>query len=230
MKKMIFSKRIEMLSIGPLVDDDTLKSRIQDCIRYQDFITTIAPNLHQVETAVQQLKDTDINVCAEIAFPLGNLPLEVKRIQIESAIKSGAARVEIMMPIEYLKIEDFKMAEKETAFLCSIPADQGVAVTLIANLCMLDRNQKLYAAEIAIKNKASFRTASGFGVETNLPDIKLIRDEFAEDIHLAACGNIQLAQSALDYIGMGADVICTSEPVNLIHGLEILKQHGYQEA
>jgi len=230
MKMTIFSRRIEMLSIGPLVDDNTLKSRIQDCISNQDIITAIAPNLHQVERASQQLNDSDIDVCAEIAFPLGNLPLEVKQIQIESAIKSGADRVEIMMPIEYLKIEDFKMVEKESAFLCSISADQGVAVTLIANLSMLDNPQKLHAAEIAIKNNAAFRTASGFGVETNLPDIKLIRDEFAEDIHLVASGNIQLAQSALEFITTGADVICTSMPIKLIHGLQTLKQHGYQEA
>jgi deoxyribose-phosphate aldolase len=230
MEKNIFlSKRIEALFIGPNITDNLLISNIEDCINNIDFFSSIAPNLHQIELAAIQLKGIDIDICGEIAYPLGNLPLEVKRVQIKEAVRSGAQIVDVMMPIEYLISGEYEKVENETAQLCSTAANLGVKLTQIANFSMLDQQQKMKAVEISLKNGGHIRTASGFGVDTDLSDIKLIRDTFGEDIVVTSCGNIFLAETALAMRQAGADYICTQKPFKLIKGLSSLQKHGYQE-
>ena len=223
------SKKIEALLIGPNITDHLLISGIKDCISKKGFISSIAPNLHQIVLAAIHLDGIDIDICGEIAFPLGNLPIDVKKIHIKEAVRSGAHKVEIMMPIEYLKNGEFKKAENEVSQLYSFATDMGAKVTWIANFFMLSQQQKKAAAEISLKNGGHIRTASGFGTNTEVSDIEFLRNTFSGDIIITSCGDLTLAETALAMRQAGADYICSQEPFKLIKGLSILHEHGYQE-
>ena len=106
-------KRIEGLCIGPNLTDAKLADFIERCRRYQPFITCIIPNPHQIGDAVEMLDGSGIEVAGAIAYPLGNLAIEVKRTQIEAALEAGARQIDLLVRVESLNAGDETAARRE---------------------------------------------------------------------------------------------------------------------
>ncbi len=224
-----FYKYIEALCISPNITDERLLDYIDLCKPYQDQITSLFPNMHQIPLAAKLLADSPITLGAAIAYPLGNLPTEIKRRQIETAIQNGVHQIAIMMRIESLNAGDDRSAQSEAQALVDLVMSAGIEPALIANLALLNETAKHAAAHIAKNNAARLITASGMGVETSVEDLRLIRPILDAGLGITACGTINRAEQALDLLKAGADRICTPAPFEIISGLETLKRHGFQE-
>ena len=230
MKESPLTKKLEVLCIGPNISDKRLYEIILACIEHEDFITNLVPNPHQIPLAVQYLDRSSISVIGVIAFPLGNLSLEVKRVQIEDALAAGANRIDITMRIESLNAGEYVAARKEAEALCEMAAQGGAQSTLIANLGLLNPEAKIAAVEIAKDCSKGLKTANGMGVDSTIEEIQELRKSFGSDLVITACGSIRLAEEAIDYINAGADRICTPTPFSIITGLDTLNKHWYSEA
>jgi len=222
-------KKIEALCIGPNIDDNRLEQFIQACVNDHNYLRCIIPNLHQLSHTTEILDGSGIQVSAAIAYPLGNIPLEVKQVQIEKALEDNTNQIDIMMRLESLNAGDFSSAREEAEMLIDLANQKAVSVSLIANLALLHNEAKLAAAETARDCQATLKTASGMGVETSIEDVLFIRTHFRTDLEITACGNIQLVEQAFDFLHAGANRICTTSPFSIITGLERLIKHGYQE-
>lgn len=222
-------KKLQMLAIAPWITDDLLQKTVQDCIKHSDYILSIMPNLHQISTAVILLESTNIKVHAEIAYPLGNLPIEIKKTQILEAKLSNAHCIDFTMPIEYLRSNQYDQLEQEITLIENLCNSLDIDMNLICNVNMLSKDQKIKAAEIAVQHSLPIRTASGFGVESEIEDIKLLKKTFAHDITIIAAGDISLSQVSREFLDHGAHLICSPKALDIIHGDQILEAHTIRE-
>jgi len=224
-----FEGRLEALLVGPQVNNKRLCEAIRVCAQRPDVIASLAPNPYQIKDAVSYLKDSQIGVIGLVAYPLGNLPTELKCLQTEEALKAGAKQIDITMRLESLNAADIDKAQQEAASLCELVINGGAEPGLIANLSLLAQDTRVTAGEIARSCNARLITANGMGVDTSLEDIMKLQEHFGGNLKITACGNVTNAEQALNLVDYGAERIRTPSPFKILTGLEILKRHGYQK-
>jgi deoxyribose-phosphate aldolase len=215
----IFYKRFYASLIGPQFSDHDLRDFIEACKNHERYIAGIAVNSHQISLAATFLEDSGINLVGTIANPLGNLPTELKVIQIEEAIRDGAVEIHAVMKVESLITEDLEGARKDAQAM--VEACRKIKYkTLIANIPYLTENQSLQAAKISLEFGAAFMTTSGFGLATKFEDVRKIRDALGDKIQITSSGGCRTAEQAINYIKVGSNKIATSTPFNIIEELK----------
>ena len=108
-----FYKRFDTSLINPDATDEDVVKFVAHCKEWSEMFAGLAFNVHHVSLAKKLLKGTDIKVCAPIAYPLGNLPTEIKIAQSKNAIKNGATQLDIVMAVDALIENDFDTARKD---------------------------------------------------------------------------------------------------------------------
>jgi deoxyribose-phosphate aldolase len=233
----LFQKNIEALYLSPHISDDLLASFLERCLAEQDSLACVAPNLHQVRAAARLLSGSGIAVAAQIAYPLGLIPWEVKRIQIEEALQDGASQLDMLVAIETLKEGQIEQVHQEAQALAQLARPAGARITLVASLGYLDEAGQRAVIEIAGQVGAAVRTGSGIGLETSPQQVSQAF-QMAQALHsmavtppeIVACGGVSLAESAIHLLRAGARRVCTGEPFRLLDGLRSLAYYGFTEA
>jgi deoxyribose-phosphate aldolase len=216
-----FYKRFYASLIGPQFSDHELVKSIEACKNHDCYIAGVTVNLHQISLAATLLKDSGINLIGSVAYPLGNLPTDLKVVQIEEAIRDGAVEVHVVMKVEALMIGDYESARKDAQAI--IEACRKIKFcALISNTAYLTEHQALQAARIALDLGAIYMTNSGFGLVTKLDDVRIIREAFGKEIQIIVSGGCRKAEQAINYLKTGSNKIATSTPFNIFEEIEEL--------
>lgn len=219
------SKRFYASLIGPQFSDEEIARLIQTCKDRDYYIAGVAVNLHQISLAASLLTDSGIGLIAAVAYPLGNLPTDLKVIQIKEAIRDGATQIHALMKVGALKVGDYESAEEDAEAIIAACQQIGPSA-LIAGTAYLDGHQTVAAARISLDVGSDFMTNPGFGPVTKLNDIRLVREEFGEQIQIIASGGCRTAEQAIAFLNIGASRILTSKPFQILDELEALLDIG----
>jgi deoxyribose-phosphate aldolase len=176
-------------------------------------------NPSQVQLAHAQLATSSIEIICPIAYPLGNLPGEIKRVQIAQALQDGASGVAIVMAFESLRCGDFDAAARDVQQALDLMSPRRLSVGLIVNSAYLTDEQALQAARIASSIDAACIMGSGFGVGTTLDSVGKIRAAIGGSLYIVAAGGCRTAQQAAACLQAGASAIATSAALEIMHGV-----------
>ena len=216
-----FYKRFYASLTGPQFSDHDLVKLIEVCRDHDFYIEGVSVNLHQISLAAARLKDSGINLVGSVAYPLGNLPTELKVIQIKEAIRDGAVEVHAVMKVEALMMEDYKSAREDARAM--VEACSTIRpCALISNSAYLTENQAVQAARIALDLGTAYMTNSGFGQVTKQDDVRIIRATLGKEIQIIVSGGCRTAEQAIKYLTTGSNKIATSTPFNIIEQVEEL--------
>ncbi len=214
--------------IAKIIDHTNLKAdaSVEDieklCNEAKSYgFASVCVNPANVELCTGLLKESDVNVCTVISFPLGANTSKIKFFETKDAVQHGADEIDMVMNIGTLKsgLNDAVKTDIEGV----ITAAEGKIVKVIIETALLTKEEKILACKIVKDAGADFvKTSTGFGYPgATVEDINLIRKTVGPQMGIKASGGIRNIKTVFDMVKAGATRIGTSSGVKVME--ELLK-------
>lgn len=193
-----------------------IKKLCEEAMKYH--FASVCVNPIYVETAKKLLKDSTVNVCTVIGFPLGANTISTKEYEAIEAINNGADEIDMVINIGALKNKDYDYIKQEITDIRD--AIDGKVLKVIIETCYLDASEIKKMTEICNETFVNFiKTSTGFGTRgASVEDIEIINKYKNDVLEIKASGGIKNIDDALKFIDLGVTRIGTS------HGVEIIEE------
>lgn len=188
---------------------------IEEAITHQFKSVCIQP--HFVAHAVSALATSDVLVCTVIGFPLGMNTLDAKIYETKKAIQEGAAEIDMVGTLRYIKEKNYAAYQAEVAAIKQACGDRVLKVILETGYLSADEIKN--ASEAAFSGGADFvKTSTGFGPGQATVEAIQIMAKVAQGKGVKASGGVRTYDDAKKMIEAGATRIGTSNGVAIITG------------
>ncbi len=214
------SRLIDHTNLKPDATTAMMKKLCQEAIDYH--FKMVAINQVQSKLCADLLKDTDVDIGAAIAFPLGQTTIESKCFETKNAIEIGATEIDYVINISELKAGNLNYIEREMSEIVKICRQYNVTSKVIFENCYLTDEEKIALCQIAVKVKPDFiKTSTGFGPSgATLEDVKLMKQHVGDVVKVKAAGGIRNADTFKKMIAAGAERIGTSAGIAIIEEIK----------
>ena len=214
------SRLIDHTNLKPDATTAMMKKLCQEAIDYH--FKMVAINQVQSKLCAELLKDTDVDIGAAIAFPLGQTTIESKCFETKNAIEIGATEIDYVINISELKAGNLNYIEREMSEIVKICRQYNVTSKVIFENCYLTDEEKIALCQIAVKVKPDFiKTSTGFGPSgATLEDVKLMKKHVGDVVKVKAAGGIRNADTFKKMIAAGAERIGTSAGIAIIEEIK----------
>ena len=197
--------------------DATEKEIINLCEEAKKYnFASVCVNPCYVKKCVEILKETDVDVCTVVGFPLGSMITESKLFETEQALKDNADEIDMVINIGKLKDKDYDYVKNEINLLKKACGNKILKV--IIETCLLTDEEKIKACELSKEAGADFvKTSTGMSkAGAKKEDIILMKNVVGNDLGVKASGGIKDLNSAKIMIDAGATRIGCSSTVNIM--------------
>lgn len=176
----------------------------------------VCVNPYYVSYAKGELKDSNVNVCTVIGFPLGQNSTRTKEYEAIVAIEDGADEIDMVINIAALKDKNYDYVKQEIEDIRD--AIDGRILKVIIETCYLTSDEIIKMTEICNETYVNFiKTSTGFGTSgAKLEDVELINKHKSEVLEIKASGGIKTYEDAKKMIEAGATRLGTSSGVEII--------------
>lgn len=214
------SRLIDHTNLKPDATTAMMKKLCQEASDYH--FKMVAINQVQSKLCADLLKDTDVDIGAAIAFPLGQTTIESKCFETKNAIEIGATEIDYVINISELKAGNLNYIEREMSEIVKICRQYNVTSKVIFENCYLTDQEKIALCQIAVKVKPDFiKTSTGFGPSgATLEDVKLMKQHVGDVVKVKAAGGIRNADTFKKMIAAGAERIGTSAGIAIIEEIK----------
>ncbi|MDO4356173.1 MAG: deoxyribose-phosphate aldolase [Clostridia bacterium] len=184
----------------------------------ENGFASVCVNPAYVPLAAELLKDSAVNVCTVIGFPLGMNATAIKAAEARQAVLDGADELDMVIQVGQLKSGNHQYVEDDIRAV--VEAGDGKLVKVIIETALLTDEEKVTACQLAKKAGADFvKTCTGFsGGAANVHDIALMRQTVGPDMGVKASGGVRDYASAVALIEAGATRIGTSSGASIAAG------------
>ncbi|MBU3199155.1 deoxyribose-phosphate aldolase [Clostridium estertheticum] len=212
------------MNIATIIDHtelkpDATKEQILQLIKEAktNKFSSVCVNPKWTKEASLGLKDSGVSVCVVIGFPLGANTTETKAFETSDAIKNGATEVDMVISIGELKDKNYTYVENDIKAVVEVAKGKAL-VKVIIETCLLTKDEKIKACELAKKAGADFvKTSTGFSKGgATVEDVKLMRETVGTEMGVKASGGIHTKEEATQMINAGANRIGTSSGISII--------------
>ena len=130
---------------------------------------SVCVNPGYVKQCAETLKDSSVNVCTVIGFPLGATTTESKAFEAKNAVENGADEVDMVVNVGKIKSGDWDFVKKDIEAV--VQAAGGHLVKVIIETCLLTDDEKVKACLAAKEAGADFvKTSTGFSTGGAKPE------------------------------------------------------------
>ena len=184
----------------------------------ENGFASVCVNPAYVPLAAELLKDSAVNVCTVIGFPLGMNATAIKAAEALKAVQDGADELDMVIQVGQLKSGNLTYVEDDIRAV--VEAGGGKLVKVIIETALLTDEEKVTACQLAQRAGADFvKTCTGFsGGAASVHDIALMRKTVGPDMGVKASGGVRDYASAVALIEAGATRIGTSSGVAIAAG------------
>lgn len=157
-----------------------------------------------------------IPICTVIGFPNGYMTTRTKEFETKDALENGAAEIDMVVNLGWIKDRKYDAVEKEIRSLKKICKDRVLKV--IIETCLLTREEKIKMCEIVTRTGADYiKTSTGFSTGgATFEDIQLFSEHVGPGVKIKAAGGISSLEDAEKFLALGADRLGTSRVIRLI--------------
>ena len=196
--------------------DATKEDIIRLCEEAKKYhFASVCINPYFVPLAVSQLKDTYIEICTVIGFPLGSTTTTTKEFEAIEAVTAGATEIDMVINIAALKNREIDYVKKEIETVRD--AIDGKVLKVIIETCYLTKEEIKIMTEICNETFVNFiKTSTGFGEGAKVEDIKIINQFKNELLEIKASGGINTFEQANQFIELGVTRIGTSNGIEIM--------------
>ena len=189
---------------------------------------SVCVNSCYVALAKTELKNSNVNVCSVVGFPLGAMSTKAKVEETKQALLDGADEIDMVINIGLLKSKDFDAVWKDIeAVKKEMPHN---VLKVILETCYLEELEIIKASELAIQSGADYiKTSTGFGTDgATIHDVKLMQSVAKHcNTKIKASGGIRDTKTALEYINLGVERLGTSNGIAIITGINSEEKKSY---
>lgn len=215
-----FSRLIDHTNLHAAITKADMKKLCDEAKKYH--FKMVAINQVQSAYAHSILKDTDINVGAAIAFPLGQTTIEAKVYETKDAIKNGATEIDYVLNLSEVKAENWDYIKDEMQQIVNICKENNVISKVIFENAYLTNDEIKKLSEISKEVKPDFiKTSTGMApTGAKVEDVKLMKEVVGDSVKVKAAGGIRDVDTFLSMIKNGAERIGTSSGIKIINELK----------
>ncbi|APT18684.1 deoxyribose-phosphate aldolase [Amylolactobacillus amylotrophicus DSM 20534] len=210
------AKYIDHTILKPEATKDEVMQVINEAKQYG--FASVCVNPYWVELAATELKETDVNVCTVVGFPLGATSTFAKVSETSEALKDGAVEIDMVQNIGTLLSGDEQTVREDIkAVALATHAGNAILKVILENAFLTDEQIKR-ACELAVEAGADFvKTSTGFAKSgAKAADVRLMRETVGDKLGVKAAGGIHTKAEALAMIEAGASRIGASASIAIV--------------
>lgn len=211
---MELNKYIDHTNLKAYTTKEEIKKLCDEAIKYH--FASVCVNPCYVELAKNLLKNSNVEICTVIGFPLGANNVRVKEYEAIVAIEDGADEIDMVINIGALKDQDYDYIKEEITSIRD--AIEGRVLKVIIETCYLTDDEIIKMTEICNETFVNYiKTSTGFGIRgASIHDLELINEHKNEILEIKASGGIKDFKTANQFINMGATRLGTSSSVEIM--------------
>lgn len=213
---MELAKYIEHTNLKPDCTKEDIIQLCNEAIEHGFYGVCVSP--YYVQLAKRTIGKKPIKLVTVAGFPLGYSTVGAKVEEAKKALISGADEIDMVMNIAAFKSDDIQTVQNDIQSVVTVCHLQNKKVKVIIETAYLTDEEILRACKICIDCEVDFvKTSTGYaskGADSKI--IKLMRGELPTKIKIKAAGGIKTQKQALDLIAAGADIIGTSNGIDLL--------------
>jgi deoxyribose-phosphate aldolase len=207
---------IDHTLLKPDASQDEIAQLCFEARKYK--FASVCVNPTNVKLCAQLLKDSGVDICTVVGFPLGATPTDVKVFEAQQAIREGATEVDMVINVGAVKSRDYELVERDIASVARACHAGNAILKVIIEAALLTDEEKVVACQLAKVAGADFvKTSTGFGPGGATPeDVALMRKVVGPSIGVKAAGGIRTYQDAQRMIAAGASRLGASASVRIL--------------
>lgn len=211
---MNYNKMIDHTVLKADTPLETVKRICDEAMEYG--FASVCINPCHVAYCADYLKDSDVNVCTVIGFPLGANTSATKAFETKDAIANGADEIDMVMNIGALKDKNYDLVRDDVKAV--VDAANGTLVKVILETCLLTEEEIKKACELCVEAKADFvKTSTGFSTRgATVEDVKIMKAAVQGKAKVKAAGGVRTHEDMVKIVEAGADRIGTSAGCSLV--------------
>ncbi|MFC3039103.1 deoxyribose-phosphate aldolase [Virgibacillus xinjiangensis] len=211
------AKYIDHTQLKPDTTQEKIEQVVKEAKEYS--FASVCVNPYWVSYCSEQLKDTSVEVCTVVGFPLGATSTATKKFETEQAIRDGATEIDMVINVGELKSRNDNAVKADIEAVVGAAKDQALTKVIIET-SLLSEEEKVRACRLAKDAGADFvKTSTGFsGGGATVEDIKLMRETVGKEMGVKASGGVRDYQATRAMIDAGATRIGASAGIDIING------------
>lgn len=211
---MNYNKMIDHTVLKADTPLETVKRICDEAMEYG--FASVCINPCHVAYCADYLKDSDVNVCTVIGFPLGANTSAVKAFETKDAIANGADEIDMVMNIGALKDKNYDLVRDDIKAV--VEAANGTLVKVILETCLLTEDEIKKACELCVEAKADYvKTSTGFSTRgATIEDVRIMKEAVHGKAKVKAAGGVRTPEDMVKIVAAGADRIGTSAGCSLV--------------
>ena len=211
---MNYNKMIDHTVLKADTPLETVKRICDEAMEYG--FASVCINPCHVAYCADYLKDSDVNVCTVIGFPLGANTSAVKAFETKDAIANGADEIDMVMNIGALKDKNYDLVRNDVKAV--VEAANGTLVKVILETCLLTEDEIKKACELCVEAKADYvKTSTGFSTRgATIEDVQIMKAAVQGKAKVKAAGGVRTHEDMVKIVEAGADRIVTSAGCSLV--------------
>lgn len=211
---MNYNKMIDHTVLKADTPLETIKRICDEAMEYG--FASVCINPCHVAYCADYLKDSDVNVCTVIGFPLGANTSAVKAFETKDAIANGADEIDMVMNIGALKDKNYDLVRDDVKAV--VEAANGTLVKVILETCLLTEDEIKKACELCVEAKADYvKTSTGFSTRgATIEDVRIMKEAVHGKAKVKAAGGVRTPEDMVKIVVAGADRIGTSAGCSLV--------------
>lgn len=211
---MNYNKMIDHTVLKADTPLETVKRICDEAMEYG--FASVCINPCHVAYCADYLKDSDVNVCIVIGFPLGANTSAVKAFETKDAIANGADEIDMVMNIGALKDKNYDLVRDDVKAV--VEAANGTLVKVILETCLLTEDEIKKACELCVEAKADYvKTSTGFSTRgATIEDVRIMKEAVHGKAKVKAAGGVRTPEDMVKIVAAGADRIGTSAGCSLV--------------
>lgn len=211
---MNYNKMIDHTVLKADTPLETVKRICDEAMEYG--FASVCINPCHVAYCADYLKDSDVNVCTVIGFPLGANTSAVKAFETKDAIANGADEIDMVMNIGALKDKNYDLVRDDVKAV--VEAANGTLVKVILETCLLTEDEIKKACELCVEAKADYvKTSTGFSTRgATIEDVIIMKEAVHGKAKVKAAGGVRTPEDMVKIVAAGADRIGTSAGCSLV--------------
>ena len=203
--------------LKPQATTEDVKKLCEEAKKYS--FASVCINPKHVSFAYDILKDTTVQVCTVIGFPLGANTSEIKALEAKKAVDDGAGEVDMVIDIGAAKEHDYTRVKEDVAAVRAA-AKSPTILKVIIETCLLTDEEKVEVCKVCKEAGADFvKTSTGFSTGgATVEDVALMYKTVAPEVKVKASGGIRNKEDADAMIKAGASRLGTSAGIKIVEG------------
>jgi len=153
------------------------------------------------------LEGSGVAVGTVVGFPHGSSTTAVKVAEAERALEDGAAELDMVLPIGWLRSKKDAYVQDDIAAVVAVAHPRGAIVKVILENAYLNDEEKVRGCQLTEQAGADFvKTSTGYAPSgSTMDDLRLMRASVSERVKVKAAGGIRTLGLLIEGLNAGMD-------------------------